>query len=64
MLCYKDKTWCVLKDCRHWNSCPEALTEDVIYAAIGWWGDDDAPIMQSDEFKCFEPKLEIPADGG
>ncbi len=56
MICFRDKTWCVREDCRLFSTCDQALTDEVKQAAVEWWGGHDAPIMQTDQFICFEPK--------
>lgn len=60
MLCYKDRTFCNLCNCKKFNECPDALTEKVQKAADTWWkgfkSPDPAPIsINSDIPTCYEP---------
>lgn len=45
MICYKDMTFCVSKDCT--NECGVKLTKEIIEAANKWWGKEGAPIAMS-----------------
>lgn len=57
MMCFRDMTFCEAKDCKHFDNCKRALTEEVQASAKKWWGSDDAPIMvYSEKIKCFEEK--------
>ena len=46
MLCYKDMTFCISKNCQ--NKCGRKLTEDIKQKADEWWGKgkNKAPICQ------------------
>jgi hypothetical protein len=57
MLCYKDKSFCGLRDCKKFNDCPDALTEEVKEAANKWWGKKGAPISMMYQCSCFEEKI-------
>ena len=37
MMCYKDKTFCKFEDCKKWNGCSAAYTDQVAVAAGNWW---------------------------
>ena len=55
MLCYKDKTWCVFKDCKKFNKCEDALTDKVKLDALKWWGKSNAPIaVYSEKPNCYK----------
>ena len=55
MMCYEDKTFCKAKDCKHFNGCSLAYTEQVIKDAEIWWGATGAPIAVTDKRECYEP---------
>lgn len=42
MMCYKDMTFCVSKNCI--NACGSKLTDEIIAAAEIWWGSPNPPI--------------------
>jgi len=49
MMCYKDKTFCKFEDCKKWNGCSKAYTEQIAVAAGNWWKagggkSEDAPV--------------------
>lgn len=44
MICYRDRTFCVSKNCT--NECGRQLTPEIVEDAKKWWGGDDAPIAQ------------------
>jgi hypothetical protein len=46
MMSYKDRTFCCSEV--HKPDCDRQLTEEVIQAAIKWWGSEDAPIAVAD----------------
>ena len=55
VICYKDMTFCKDIDCKKFNNCPRALTEQVYAEAESWWGSKDAPIaIFMDRLECFE----------
>ena len=50
MTCYKDRTYCVLTECKRFKTCESALTE-AVKANANRAGMD---ISQTDEMECFE----------
>ena len=55
MICYKDKTFCkAWKQCKEGDSCPLALTKEVIEDAKRWWGTQNPPIACTEIRDCFE----------
>ncbi len=55
MICFKDKSFCDKKDCKHFNSCQDAANEITFYKAKKWWGSDEAPVcINSGDWGCFE----------
>jgi len=47
MICYRDMTFCVSKNCK--NKCGRKLTEEVKQGAKIWWGGKEgAPIAMSE----------------
>jgi len=55
MICYKDKTFCNLSNCKDWNGCHRAFTEEEKVKAQKWWGDGDTPVcFFADKPKCFK----------
>ena len=36
MICYRDMTFCVFKDCKKWSECGRAFTEEVEAQAREW----------------------------
>lgn len=61
MIGYLDMTFCPYwEKCSDSQTCPRALTQDVLDGAKKWWGESDAPIaMFSEKPSCFK---EIPCD--
>ena len=60
MICYRDMTFCSFGECRDWDTCPRALTDDVEGRA------DDAhlPICQfADKPDCFKEADDEPKEG-
>ena len=53
MMCYKDRTFCINKNCKEFLKCSRALTPEVQADAERWWGSPDAPIVVS-HFNCEE----------
>lgn len=49
MIGYKDKAWCVKKDCD--NTCGRRFTEADHKKATKWWGNEGYPIIISDFHK-------------
>ncbi len=59
MIGYKDRTFCRENECRLFNDCHRALTEEVREGARLWWGSDAAPICTfTDVPVCFEGEKE------
>ncbi len=57
MISYKDMTFCRENECRLFNDCHRALTDEVREEARLWYGGDDAPIcLFADVPTCFEGK--------
>lgn len=59
MICYKDRTFCTKRTCKHWDTCDRALTEEVQRKADEWWnaGPCGAPIATfTGTPKCYESK--------
>jgi len=59
MLCYKDRTFCNDKDCKKFNTCERALTEEVRLYAEVWWKTFNTsygvPIaIYTDRLECYE----------
>lgn len=57
MICYKDRTWCLQKDCAKFETCPRALTDKEDEQAQKWWGGADYPVSAwVEQQECFEQK--------
>jgi hypothetical protein len=57
MLCYKDKTFCPFwVSCTAGESCPAALTDQVIEAA-NLWMDNPLICQYTKEPACYDKKL-------
>jgi hypothetical protein len=50
MICYKDRTFCVMAECKKYKTCPYAATEQLEQDAKAF----GLPIAMSDEWECFE----------
>lgn len=50
MTCYKDRTYCVLTECKKFQTCARALSE-VVKDNAKLAGMD---VSQTDEMECFE----------
>ena len=46
MMCFRDMTFCTAK-CGN-TACPKMLTDKVRKDAQKWWGNENAPIADSD----------------
>ena len=58
MICYKDRTFCLLwPECKHGENCPAKFDKAEQEKAFAWWGGKDAPVsFYSDKPECFEDK--------
>lgn len=59
MICYKDKTWCTYKECKHSKTCKRFLSEQIKLDAKKWWNDSESepPIcVYIDKPECFTKK--------
>lgn len=54
MIGYRDMTFCKRNDCKKFEECPRALTEEVLEKAHKWWGSENAPISIAFFKGCFE----------
>ncbi len=59
MICYKDRWWCPNSDCKKFDSCYRALTEEEKANAkrIGLGDYIDKP-AEPKALECYEPKGE------
>jgi hypothetical protein len=55
MIHFRDKTLCEFKKCAKFETCPRALTDDLIEQGRKWWGSDDFPVsIYISEPECYE----------
>lgn len=57
MICYKDRTYCNIDECKKFDSCPDAANDEVKRQAARWWGSEDAPISDQPFNECEEKEL-------
>lgn len=64
MICYRDRWFCVLKDCKNFgDKCGKSLTDKVEEEAKKWWGSEGAPISIVEDPNCYEPKISEELNG-
>ena len=63
MLCYRDKSFCIKKDCIHFDTCPDAYNVVQQKQAEKWWSTFDQskvrkeiPVSIDNNWDCYEPK--------
>jgi hypothetical protein len=54
---YRDRAFCLAKDCMLFSECDRTLTKSVISQAEKWWGGPDAPILVVDRLDCYKPPV-------
>ncbi len=65
MMCYRDKTWCLIADDCGTFPCSARFTEHEKVLATKWWGSEEFPIMMGDlseDCKSFTPRKDDDAD--
>lgn len=57
MMCYRDRSFCGLENCKHFHSCEYACNDEVYRRACCWWGSDNPPISirYPTDGICYEP---------
>jgi hypothetical protein len=59
MIGFRDRNYCINKECQNAAGCDRYLNDDVKFAAKVWWGGKDAPIAMAD-FKNHCDKYKPP----